>query len=131
MHNGLERVWFAYNSDHALSLTVCCAGILSDVFLFPVPSFSPLNVSALRSIEDPSNITVTWQQYTLVEANGFIEYVVHLYLADSVKRQLRDEILVPMNQSTATFTVGDNTRGYAVFVSTRSLSGDETGPGMY
>ena len=69
-----------------------------------VPTLSPVDVRMLR--EDPGTITVFWQPFTLVEARGFIEYIVKLYAVVTTKRQDPESIMqrVSMNQSNAVFT---------------------------
>jgi hypothetical protein len=92
-----------------------------------VPTFSPVDVGVFRSSEDPSIVTVTWQPLTLVEARGFIEYVVRLYLEESELAEQQ----VPMNSSTVMFRSLDSTSRYEASVGTRSLSSNATGPGMH
>ena len=95
-----------------------------------VPESSPSDIIITRSSEDPNTITVSWRPFNLVEARGFIEYIVWLYLVGDMKRQLQQgEQLVPMNESSVTFSDLDTTSKYEVSVGTRSLSGDASGPG--
>ena len=95
-----------------------------------MPEFSPVDITVSRSSEDPSTITVTWRPYNLVEARGFIEYIVQLHLEESKKRQALEEQRVPMNKSSAEFSGLDTANGnYEVSVGTMSLSGDALGPG--
>ena len=94
-----------------------------------VPEFSPVDVAVSRSSEDPSTITVTWRPYNLVEARGFIEYIVQLHLEESKKRQALQEQRVPMNKSSAEYSGLDTASNYEVSVGTMSLSGDASGPG--
>ena len=91
-----------------------------------MPEFSPVDITVSRSSEDPSTITVTWRPYTLVEARGFIEYIVQLHLEE---RQALEEERVPMNKSNAEFSGLDTASSYEVSVGTMSLSGDASGPG--
>ena len=91
-----------------------------------VPQF-PVDVTVSRSSEDPSTITVTWRPYNLVEARGFIEYIVQLHLEET--QALEEEERVPMNKSSAEFSGLDTTSSYEVSVGTMSLSGDASGPG--
>ena len=94
-----------------------------------MPKFSPVDITVSRSSEDPSTITVTWRPYNLVEARGFIEYIVQLHLEESKKRQALEEQRVPMNKSSAEFSGLDTASNYEVSVGTMSLSGDASGPG--
>lgn len=96
-----------------------------------MPPFPPRNVTASHSVDDRSIISVTWQPLTLVEAKGFIEYIVQLYIVSSVKRQDGLTQQVPMNQSSVDFTGLDTTSNYEATVGTISLSGDATGPGTH
>ena len=100
-------------------------------FLFPtlVPASAPADVDVMHSIENPRAITVTWRPFTLVEARGFIEYLVQLHEVSSVKRQDGLTQRVPMDQSSATFTVDDPSINYEASVQAVSVSGDALGPG--
>jgi hypothetical protein len=93
----------------------------------PVPASAPADVEVVRSTVNPRNITVTWQPFTLVEARGFIEYLVQL---QEVSKQARLTQQVPMDQSSATFTVDDTSVDYEASVGTGSVSGDAVGPGQ-
>ena len=75
--------------------------------------------------------TITWRPLTLVEARGFIEYIVQLYLVSSAKREDGSLIKrVSMNRSRAVFTGLDATSNYEASVGTISLSDmTATGPG--
>jgi hypothetical protein len=84
-------------------------------------------VEVVRSTVNPRSITVTWKTFTLVEARGFIEYLVQL---QEVSRQAGLTQRVPMDQGSVTFTVDDTTANYKASVSTRSVSGDAVGPGQ-
>jgi hypothetical protein len=64
-----------------------------------------------------------------VEARGFIEYLVQLHVVSSVKRQAGLTQRVPMDQSSAIFTVDDTSVNYEASVGTGSVSGDAAGPG--
>ena len=94
-----------------------------------MPEFSPVDITVSRSSEDPSTITVTWRPYNLVEARGFIEYIVQLHLEESKKRQALEEQRVSMNKSSAEFSGLDTASNYEVSVGSMSLSGDASGPG--
>jgi hypothetical protein len=75
---------------------------------------------------------VTWQPFTLVEARGFIEYIVELHLVSSAVKRQEDESFiqqVPMDQSNVTFTGLDMTSNYEATVGTVSLTDNVTGPG--
>ena len=101
-------------------------------FIFLVPIFSPVDVRVFHLSGDRGSITVMWQPFTLVEARGFIEYIVQLYLVASDEGKLLKGMEVPMNQDRVTFTGLDTNSEYEVSVGTRSLSGNnETGPGTY
>ena len=65
----------------------------------------------------------------MVEARGFIEYIVQLHLEESKKRQALEEQRVPMNKSSTEFSGLDTANNYEVSVGTMSLSGDASGPG--
>ena len=65
----------------------------------------------------------------MVEARGFIEYIVQLHLEESKKRQALVEQRVFMNKSSAEFSGLDTASNYEVSVGTMSLSGDASGPG--
>ena len=97
----------------------------------PVPASAPADVEVSRSTDNPRIITVTWQPLTLVEARGFIEYLVQLHEVSSSKRQ--DELTqrVPMDQSSTTFTVDDTSISYEASVGTVSLFRDTVGPGQH
>ena len=81
-----------------------------------------------RSEEDPSEIVVTWEPLTLLEARGFIEYLIELYEAGSVKRQVLS-MTVTMDEDSVTFSDLDVTADYEVSVGTRTVSSGDTGPG--
>jgi hypothetical protein len=89
----------------------------------PVPVSAPADVKVDCSTV---NITVSWQPFTLVEARGFIEYLVELRQAGLTKQESKQ---VPMDHSSAIFTVGDTSINYEVSV--RSVSGDAVGPGQH
>ena len=93
-----------------------------------VPTMSPTNVGVIRSEEDPSEIVVTWQPLTLLEAKGFIEYLVQIHKVGSIKRQLLS-MTVPMDEDSVTFSDLDTTADYEVSVGTITVSSGDTGPG--
>ena len=95
----------------------------------PVPVGAPADVSISRS-SDFSAITVTWRPFTLVEARGFIEYLVQLHEVSSAKRQDGLSQRIPMDQGSTTFTGLDTSQNYEASVGTVSESG-EVGPGQY
>ena len=97
----------------------------------PVPAVAPTDVEVSRSTENPRIITVTWRPFTLVEARGFIEYLVQLHEVSSAKRQDGLTQRVPMDQGSTTFTVDDTSINYEASVGTASLSGDTVGPGQH
>ena len=76
-------------------------------------------------------VIVTWQPFTLVEAKGFIEYIVQLHIVPSAKRQVGPVKRVPMDQSNAVFTNLNTSSTYEASVGTVSLSGDIIGPGQF
>ena len=92
-----------------------------------VPETSPSNVSMTHTNEV---VIVTWQPFTLVEARGFIEYIVQLHIVPSAKRQGGPVKRVPMDQSSAVFTNVNTSSTYEASVGTVSLSGDITGLGQ-
>ena len=75
-----------------------------------------------------SAIVVTWELLTLIEARGFIEYLIHLHEEFSVERQ---SMQLPMSEDSATFTGLEMCARYEVSMGTRTLSSGATGPGMY
>ena len=81
-----------------------------------------------RSEEDPSEIVVTWQPLTLLEARGFIEYIIQLEETGSVKRQ-ELSMIVSMDEDSVTFSGLDTAANYEVSVGTRTVSSGATGPG--
>ena len=94
-----------------------------------MPAGAPADVVASRSTENPRIITMTWRPFTLVEARGFIEYLVQLHEVSSAKRQDGLTQRVPMDQGSTTFTVDNSSISYEASVGTVSLSGDAFGPG--
>ena len=93
-----------------------------------MPTVSPTNVGVTRSEEDPSEIVVTWQPLTLLEARGFIEYLIQIHKVGSIKKQLLS-MTVPMDEDSVTFSDLDTTADYEVSVGTRTVSSGDTGPG--
>ena len=93
-----------------------------------VPTVSPANVGVTRSEEDPSEIVVTWQPLTLLEARGFIEYIIQLEETGSVKRQ-ELAMTVSMDEDSVTFSGLDTAANYEVSVGTRTVSSGDAGPG--
>ena len=85
-------------------------------------------MSVTRSEENPSEIVVTWQPLTLLEARGFIEYLIQLYEVGSVKRELLS-LTVPMDQDNATFSDLNTTAIYEVSVGTITVLSGDIGPG--
>ena len=85
-------------------------------------------MNVTRSEENPSVIVVTWQPLTLLEARGFIEYLIQLYEVGSIKRQVLSQT-VPMDEDSATFSDLNTTANYEVSVGTRTVSSGDTGPG--
>ena len=103
-----------------------CISSYSTSFSPLVPAVAPKNVSLFRS-EDGRSIVVVWIPLTLVEAKGFIQYVISLSVSGStVKRQSPLTMTVSGNE--ATFRDLDPSTDYDVSVSTFTSSG-ETGPG--
>ena len=95
-----------------------------------VPTVPPAHVGISRS-SDSSAIKVTWRPFTLVEARGFIEYLVQLHeMSSIVKRQDGLTRRVPMDQNSTTFTGLDVSVGYEASIRTISVSGDTVGPGQ-
>ena len=96
--------------------------------LSPVPRTFPSNVRASYLSQDSSVIVVTWQPFTLVEARGFIEYIIELREVDG---QLSGNMTASMDQNNVTFSGVDPSRDYVATVGTRSLSAPDTvGPGQ-
>ena len=96
--------------------------------LSSVPTVSPANVGVTRSEEDPTEIVVTWQPLTLLEARGFIEYIIQLEETGSAKRQVLS-MTVSMDEDSVTFSGQDTAANYEVSVGTRTVSSGDTGPG--
>ncbi len=90
-----------------------------------VPAVTPKNVSVFRSDVDRTVIIVTWIPLTLVEAKGFIRYVITLAGSSLVKRQTPLTMIVSGNN--ATFQGLDPTTDYEVSVGTVNSNG-EAGP---
>ena len=90
--------------------------------IFVEPTLIPGNVQAIRSTKDPTVIMVTWQPLTLVEARGFIEYLVVLPSPGSAKRQLLS-IQVSMDQNSVMFTGLDPSLSYEVSMATVTSNG--------
>ena len=96
-----------------------------------MPLTEPAEVSVTRSTEDASVVVVSWRPFTLVEARGFIEYIVQLHEASSSKRQQPLTMRASMTQSSVTFTNLDTGIDYTASVGTASLSSEgTTGPGQ-
>ena len=95
-----------------------------------VPVVSPMNVTVSRLGEKV--ILVKWQPLTLVEAKGFIEYVVTLQVASSRKRQ-ESAVLTKtasMSANCINFTGVDPSVDYQATVSTMTSDG-RRGPGEW
>ena len=71
---------------------------------------------------------MTWQPLTLLEARGFIVYLIQLYEVGSVKREVLS-LTVPMDQDNATFSDLDTTANYEVSVGTLNMASGDIGPG--
>ena len=71
---------------------------------------------------------VSWQPLTLIEARGFIEYIIELNVDFSLKRQAPLTMRVPMNQSSVAFTGLDPNLAYEVTVGTETPSIGMQGP---
>ena len=112
----LSRRRYIASEFHPTSPLICS--------LYTVASHSPGNITVTRF----SNIIlITWQPLTLLEARGFIEYVVDLHIMDSLKRQALSK-RVPMNQSNVTFTGLNPNQVYEATVGTRTLFTGMRGP---
>ena len=114
-----------------MSVTMLACLAIPMPHLSPVPTGALADVEVFCSTENPRIITVTWQPLTLVEARGFIEYLVQLYEVSSTKRQDGVTQRVPMDQGSTTFTVDDPSISYEASVGTVSLSGNTVGPGQH
>ena len=75
------------------------------------------NVQAMRSPEDPTIIIVTWEPLTIVEARGFIQYLITLTPSALSKRQSLS-MEVAMDRSSVVFTGLDPSQGYGASVAT-------------
>ena len=71
---------------------------------------------------------MTWQTLTLLEARGFIEYLIRLYEVGSAKRQALS-LTVSMDEDSATFSDLDIAANYEVSVGTITVSSGDIGPG--
>ncbi len=92
-----------------------------------MPAVAPKNVSVFRSDVDRTVVIVTWIPLTLVEAKGFIRYVITLTVPSSnVKRQT--PLTMTVSGNNATFQSLDPTTEYEVSVGTVNSNG-EAGPG--
>lgn len=118
-----------FSQLHSIMLMLPQCGTFLPCFSLCSSRFSPINITMTR-YNNPTTIKVTWRPFTLVEARGFIEYVVQLHMSSSIKRQNRLLVQrVPMNQSTVVFAGLDADSDYEVSVGTVSLDGDTMGPG--
>ncbi len=90
-----------------------------------MPSIPPKNVSVFRSDVDRTVVIVTWIPLTLVEAKGFIRYVITLAVS-TVKRQT--PLTMTVSGNNATFQGLDPATEYEVSVGTVNSNG-EAGPG--
>ena len=92
----------------------------------PSPSAVPIgpvgNVQAVRSSSDTTTITVSWEPLTIVEAHGFIQYLVVLTPSASSKRQTLS-MQVAMDRSSVAFTGLDPSQAYEVSVATVTSDG--------
>ncbi len=92
-----------------------------------VPGVTPKNVSVFRSDVDRTVVIVTWIPLTLVEAKGFIRYVITLAVSSpTVKRQI--PLTMTVSGNNATFQGLDPATDYEVSVGTVTSNG-EAGPG--
>ena len=82
-----------------------------------------------RSTEVPSVIVVSWRPFTLVEARGFIEYIIQLHELSSSKHQQPLTMRASMTQSSVTFTNLNPSISYEASVGTIAISTAELGPG--
>ncbi len=84
----------------------------------------------MRLESNPNDAEVSWDLLTLIEARGFIEYVVELRAEGTLKRQTIAPMIVPMNQSSTTFTGLTPSTRYSATVSTRTPDlNNMAGPG--
>lgn len=87
-----------------------------------MPSRSPGKISVSWN---NNGILVTWQLLTLVEARGFIEYIISFKILMSSDVS---SVRVPMNQSSITLTGLDSNQAYEITVGTATLSNGMLGP---
>ena len=76
--------------------------------------------------ESSTVLQVTWQPLTIVEARGFINYVVTAREGNSMKVLTK---IAVMNQNSVTFEGVDTSAEYSVSVYTMTISTGEIGPG--
>ena len=79
---------------------------------------------------DNTQLVVTWQQLTIVEAQGFIEYVTTATPESGRKRQTGGSVstTVSMNENSTRLTV-DPSLTLLVTVRTRMIMSQKVGPG--
>ena len=88
-----------------------------------MPTLVPEDIEVERTEQNPTVIVVIWRPLTLVEAKGFIQYLVTLTEVSSSKRQARS-MMVPWNQNNVTFTDLDRNQAYGVTLATTNFEGD-------
>ena len=100
------------------------------MFIFTVPSKMPENVKVFRSKDDNTVLVVTWDPLTIVEARGFITYVIEATPSGvpMILQELHTE--VPGNVSSVRLQGADPRIIYSVTVSPHS-SGGQLGPCKY
>ena len=91
-------------------------------------SRSPSNVNVTRDKNDPNTVIVSWQRLTLIEARGFIVYVVELRVAGTTKRQASLMKEVSMNMNSTNFTNVDRSTNYQAVIGTRTPELNMVGP---
>lgn len=90
--------------------------------LSAAPTRPVRNVQAMHSSADATTVVVSWEPLTIVDARGFIEYLIELIPSVSSKRQTLS-MLVPMEQSRVEFTGLDPSQGYEATVATVTSDG--------
>ena len=103
--------------------------LINVVPLLSVPLREPEDVQVSRSNEDSSVVVVSWRPFTLVEARGFIQYIVRLNEVSSSKLQQPLTMRASMTQNSVTFTSLNPSISYEASVGTISINTDEVGPG--
>ncbi len=99
----------------------------SFVLYFLVSVTSPQDIQISRLESDITMMNVSWRPLSLVEAKGFVDYIITLQPDNNRKRQTLTAI-VPGSQSSTIIQI-DPVIEYEVSVGTVTTSSGEMGPG--